>query len=75
MKRMNLEPQRAALEPICSRMEVWRRQHSVPRTPGDEDVEIPRETVDQREPRSEKQELWPGAVVGSGYQGTSPEDR
>lgn len=51
------------------------RQHSVPRTPGDEDVEIPRETVDQREPRSEKQELWPGAVVGSGYQGTSPEDR
>lgn len=51
------------------------RQHSVPPTPGDEDVEIPRETVDQREPRSEKQELWPGAVVGSGYQGTSPEDR
>ena len=37
------------------------RQHSVPPTPGDEDVEIPRETVDQREPRSEKQELWPGA--------------
>lgn len=50
------------------------RQHSVSRTPGDEDVEISRETVDQREPRSEKQ-LWPGAVVGSGHQRTNPEDR
>ena len=50
------------------------RQPSVSRTPGDRDVEIPRKTVDQREPRSEKQELWPGAVVGSAYLRISPED-
>ena len=50
------------------------RQESISQTPGDKDVEIPRETVDQRAPRSEKQ-LWPGAVMGSGHQGTSPDDR
>ena len=67
-------------EPTSSRMEVWRREGNQEFL-GLQEMGMYCRNVQEdsglEEPGSEEkvQKLWPGAVTGSGCQGTSPEDR